>query len=102
MKSRVQNSAPRRGAVEILRDRWEAAARLVDHYAAALADANARMLAEPGSSEARRQLEDAEQLHYLALYELRRARRALRRRELFDTFMTRWTLAPWPPRVRRR
>jgi hypothetical protein len=101
MKSRVQNSAPRRGAVEILRDRWEAAARLVDQQAAALADANARMLADPGSYEARRELDDAEQLHYLALYELRRARRALRRREWFDTFIH-WTLAPWPPRVRRR
>jgi hypothetical protein len=102
MKRRVHRSAERRGALEILRDRWEASARLVDHHAAALAEANTRMLAEPGSPEARRQLEDAEELHYLALYERRRARRALRRRELFDRFMTHWTLAPWPPRVRRR
>jgi hypothetical protein len=75
-----------------------AAARLVDDYAAEIAEATARVLAEPGNPEARRALEDAEQLHYLACHELR----AARRRESWHTFFTRWTLVPWPARARRR
>jgi hypothetical protein len=85
-----------------LRDRCDATARLAEQHAAAVADASARVLAEPGSLEARWALEDAEQLHYLAVYELRKARRALRRREVLDTFLAHWTVVPWPARARRR
>jgi hypothetical protein len=89
-------------AVDVLSARCAAASELVDEHAAALADANTRMLAEPGSLEARWELEDAEQLHHLAKYELRCARRALRRRQALDTFLARWTPAPWHARARRR
>jgi hypothetical protein len=97
---RLYTTARRVPVVEILRERCEAASRLAEEHATALAAANARMLAEPGSGEARAELEDAEQLHYLALYELRRARRALRRRERLETFLGHWTLVPWPARRR--
>ena len=89
-------------AIEVLRDRFAAASRLAEHHAAALAEATAHMLAEPGSWEAREALETAEQLHYLARYEQRRARRALWRREALDAFLARLALVPWPARERRR
>ena len=79
-----------------------AAERLVAECATELAEASARMLAEPGSFEARRTLEDAEQLHYLALYALRTARRATQRREALRAFLARWTPVPWSTRARRR
>jgi hypothetical protein len=82
----------RRRRTEILRARCDAAARMVETYAAARDAASDRVLAEPHDSEALQQLENAEQLHYLAVYELRRARRALRRRESVDSFVGRWTL----------
>ena len=40
----------------------------------------------------------AEELHYLALWELRRARRALARRDAFDTVVARLTLDLLPRR----
>jgi hypothetical protein len=100
MRSRLHTPAPRVPVVEILRERCAAASRLAEEHAIALAAANARMLAEPGNGQARAELEDAEQLQYLAFYELRRARRALRRRERLETFLTHWTLVPWPARRR--
>jgi hypothetical protein len=89
-------------AVEVLRDRSAAASRLAEQHAVALAEASARMLAEPGSWEAREALETAEQLHYLARYEQRCARRALRRREALDGFLARLALVHRPARARRR
>ena len=65
----------RRTRLEELRDRSAAASRLAEQHAAALGEATARLLAEPGSPEAREALETAEQLHYMALYEQRYARR---------------------------
>jgi hypothetical protein len=82
----------RRTAPEVLRARCDAAARLVEMHAAARDAATARALAAPDDREALEQLDAAEQLHYLAVYELRRARRALRRRESRDAFIARWTL----------
>ena len=87
---------------EVLRARCEAAARMVDTHAAAHARASERALAAPDDRQALELLETAEQLHYLAVYELRRARRALRRREAFDAFVARWTPSPLPPGARRR
>lgn len=89
-------------AIEVLRDRYAAASRLAEDHEVALADANAQMLAEPGSWEAREALETAEQLHYLALYEQRCARRALRRRETLDAVLARLAFVPWVARDRRR
>jgi hypothetical protein len=89
-------------ATEQMRDRSAAASRLVDLHARALAEASARMLADPGSWVARQELEAAEQLHYLALYEQRCARRALRRREAVDGVLARLAFAPWVARARRR
>ena len=89
-------------AIELLRDRSATASRLADQHAVALAEASARRLAEPDSWEAREALETAEQLHYLALYEQRRARRALRRREALEGFLARLALVPWPVWARRR
>ena len=89
-------------AIEVLRDRYAAASRLAEHHRIALADATAGMLAEPGSWEAREALETAEQLHYLALYEQRAARRALWRRETLDAFLARLAFVPWVARARRR
>ena len=71
---------------------------MVDAHAAALARATSHHLAEPDSPEAGEQLETAEQLHYLALWELRRARRALARRDAFDTLVARLTLHLLPRR----
>jgi hypothetical protein len=82
----------------VLRGRHDAAARLVEAYAAGLARASAHLLADPLSREAREQLEVAEELHYLALWELRRARRALARRDAFDTLVARLTLDLLPRR----
>jgi hypothetical protein len=82
----------------VLRARRDAAARMVDAHAAALARASARHLAEPDCPEARVRLETAEELHYLALWELRRARRALGRRDAFDTVVARLTLDLLPRR----
>ena len=88
--------------IELLRDRYAAASRHAEYHRVALADATARMLAEPGSWEAREALETAEQLHYLALYEQRRARRALGRREALDAVLARLAFVPWVARARRR
>jgi hypothetical protein len=82
----------------VLRARCDTAARMVDAHAAALARANARCLAEPDSLEAREELATAEQLHYLALWELRQARRTLARRDAFDTLVARLTLHLLPRR----
>jgi hypothetical protein len=82
----------RRTDLEVLRARCDAAAQMVETYSAARDAASARVLAAPNDGEARADLETAEQLHYLAAYELRRARRALRRREGRDSFVARWTL----------
>jgi hypothetical protein len=71
---------------------------MVDAHAAALARATAHYLAEPDSPEARERFETAEQLHYLAIWELRRARRALARRDSFDTLVARLTLHLLPRR----
>ena len=62
-----------------------------------VARASAHRVAAPDDPETGEQLEAAEQLHYLALWELRRARRALARRDAFDTFVARLTLdlLPW-------
>ena len=92
----------RRTDPAILRARYDAAARLVEVHAASRARAGARLLGEPHDREAYAQLETAEQLHYLAVYELRRARRALRRRERFDAVLARCTLNLLPARARRR
>jgi hypothetical protein len=92
----------RRTDPEVLRARCEAAARMVETHATARAHASERLLAAPHDREAFEQLETAEQLHYLAVYELRRARRALRRREAFDAFVARWPPAPLLPGARRR
>ena len=89
-------------AIEVLRDRYAAASRLAEHHKFVLADATARMLAEPDSWEAREALETAEQLHYLALYEQRSASRALRRRETLDAVLARLAFVPWAARARRR
>ena len=91
-----------RNRVEALHDRCTTASRLAEQHTTALAEANARMLADPGSRAAREALETAEQLHYLALYELRHARRALRRREALEAFLARLALVSWPDRARRR
>ena len=82
----------------VLRARRDAAARMVDVHAATLARASAAMLADPESGEAREGLETAEELHYLALWELRRARRALARRDAFDAVVARLTLDLLPRR----
>ena len=82
--------------------RCEVASRFAELHAAARDRAGARVLAEPDSRDALRDLEDAEQLNYLAAYELRRARRALRRREALDAFIARFAPAPPPARARRR
>ena len=82
----------------VLRARRDAAVRMVDAHAAALARASAALLADPESREARERLETAEELHYLALWELRRARRALARRDAFDTVVARLTLDLLPRR----
>ena len=95
---RTQNTP----AIEVLRDRYAAASRLAEHHRIVLADATARMLAEPDSWEAREALETAEQLHYLALYEQRSASRALRRRDALDTVLARLAFVPWVARARRR
>jgi hypothetical protein len=71
---------------------------MVDAHASALARASARHLAEPDNPEARERLETAEELHYLALWELRKARRALARRDAFDTVVARLTLHLLPRR----
>jgi hypothetical protein len=97
---RTRNSrSPTRA--EVLHERCATASRFVELHAAAHARASARALAEPDSRGALEQLETAEELHYLAVYELRRARRALRRREALDAFIARWTPGPSPPRPRR-
>ena len=83
---------------EVLRARRDTAARMVDAHAAALARASAVHLADPESREARERLETAEELHYLSLWELRRARRALARRDAFDTVVGRLTLHVLPRR----
>ena len=83
-------------------ERCAVAAQSVALHAAARDDAHARMAAEPDSREAFVQLEDAEQLLYLAEWELRRARRALPRREAFRAFLARWVPTPPPARARRR
>jgi hypothetical protein len=90
-----------RNRAEALRERCAGASRLVELHAASHARARARALAEPESREALEQLDAAEELHYLAVYELRHARRALRRREAFDAFIARWTPGPSPARARR-
>jgi hypothetical protein len=82
----------RRTDPAVLRARCDAAARMVETYAAARDAASARVLAAPNDPGALQRLETAEQLHYLAAYELRRAQRALRRREGRDSFVARWTL----------
>lgn len=82
----------------MLRARCDTAVRMVDAHAAALSRANANVLAEPGSRDARERLETAEELHYLALWELRRARRALGRRDAFDSVVARLTLDVLPRR----
>ena len=89
-------------AIEVLRDRYAAASRLAEHHKVVLSDATARMLADPGSWETREALETAEQLHYLALYEQRCARRALRRREALDAILARLAFVPFVARDRRR
>jgi hypothetical protein len=88
----------RRTEREVLRARCDAAARQVDIHAAALARASAVHLAAPESREARDRLENAEELHYLALWELRRARRTLARRDAFDSVVARLTLDVLPRR----
>ena len=88
----------RRTEREVLRARCDAAARMVDVHAAALARASAVHLTEPDSREARDRLETAEELHYLALWELRRARRALHCRDAFDSVVGRLTLHVLPRR----
>jgi hypothetical protein len=92
----------RRTDPEVLRARCEAAARMVEMHAAAHARATERALAAPDDRASFELLETAEELHYLAVYELRRARRALRRREAFDALVARWTPAPLPRGARRR
>ena len=87
---------------EALRARCDTAARMLAMYAAAHDAAIARVLAAPDDVEARERHDDAEQLHYLAGYELRRARRALRRREALDAFIARWMPASGPLWPRRR
>jgi hypothetical protein len=82
----------------VLRARCDAAARMVDAHAAALVHASADMLADPESHAARERLEAAEQLHYLSLWELRHARRALARRDAFDAVVARLTLDVLPRR----
>lgn len=96
MRSRRRSSD-----LEVLRARCAVASRYTELHAAARDRASARVLAEPDSREAFENLETAEQLHYLAAYELRRARRALRRREAFDALVARWLPTP-PVRARRR
>ena len=86
---------------EALRARCDTAARMLAMHAAAHDAASARVLATPDDGEALERLDAAEQLHYLADYELRHARRALRRREALDAFIARWMPAPgqvWPRR----
>ena len=83
---------------EVLRARCDAAARTVDAHAAALARATARHVAEPDNPEAYERFATAEQLHYLALWELRRARHALARRDAIDTVVGRLTLDVLPRR----
>jgi hypothetical protein len=68
--------------IQELRQRCAAADRLVDRRAAAHARATARRRAEPGSGAAVAELEAAEELHHLAEYNRRGARRALRRAEV--------------------
>jgi hypothetical protein len=67
--------------LEQLRRRCAEADRIVDRQAAALAHAMTRRLAEPESPEAIARHEDAEQLHYLAQHNQRRAYRTLQRVE---------------------
>ena len=88
----------RRTEQGVLRARCDAAARMVDAQAAALAWASAGLLADPESPEARERLEEAEELHYLAVWELRRSRRALARRDAFDSIVARLTLDLLPRR----
>ena len=88
----------RRTELGVLRARCDAAARMVDAHAVALDRASAGLLAAPDSREARERVETAEELHYLALWELRQARRALARREAFDSIVARLTLHLLPRR----
>jgi hypothetical protein len=101
MRSRRRSPARGRSDLEVLRERCAVASRCVELRAAARDRADARVLADPDNREAFEDLETAEQLHYLALYELRRARRALRRREAFGAYIARWLPTP-PVRPRRR
>jgi hypothetical protein len=95
----------RRIDLEELRARCIAADRLVDRRAAALAQATARHLAQPDSNQAVEQLDAAEELHYLAEYNQRRARRALKRAEARDAsvpyLLARLTAARRPSRRNR-
>lgn len=61
------------------RARCIAAERLVERRAAAVDAAAAQLLADPGNRQAEERLDAAEELHYIAADELRRARRALER-----------------------
>ena len=83
-------------------ERCAVAARSVALLAVARDDAHARVAAEPDSRDAFEQLQDAEQLLYLAEWELRCARRSLPRREAFRAFVARWVPTPPPARARRR
>ncbi len=67
--------------LEQLRGRCAAVDRLVARQAAEQAEAARRYRAMPESGDAYADLEDAEQLLYLARYSQRQARRALRRAE---------------------
>jgi hypothetical protein len=73
----------RRKDPQLLRVRCRALAAVVERRVAAHAEAVARYLEESGSREAREQLDAAEERLYLAEWELRRARRALRRAEIW-------------------
>ena len=71
----------RREDPEYLRARCRAVARVVERRRAARAEAVARYIEQSGSRAAHERLDAADELLYIAEYELRRAQRALQRAE---------------------
>ena len=78
--------------LEELRRRCAAVDQLVARQAAEQAEAARRYRAMPDSGEAYADLEDAEQLYYLARHSQRQAYRALRRAETLG-LLSSWLLA---------
>jgi hypothetical protein len=85
--------------LEQLRKRCAAVDQLVARQAAEQAEAVRRYRAMPGSGEAYADLEDAEQLYYLARHSQRQAHRALRRAEARHAALT--LLFGWLPAAKR-